>query len=170
MAAPEERTSPPVVAMRGIVKHYDLVRALDGVDLTVAPGEVHAVVGENGAGKTTLMQILAGVVQPDDGTIAVRGKPARIASVEAAYRLGIAMVHQHFMLFPSLTVAENLTIGREPRRALGLFDRHAAERSVRELSERYGLEIDPAARVSSSRWARSSASRSCVPCSGAPKC
>src|SRR5207253_817982 len=103
-------------------KRYGALTALDAVRLTVARGEVHAVVGENGAGKTTLMQILAGVVQPDAGQIAVHGQDVRIPSVERAYQLGIAMVHQHFMLFPSLTVAENLTIGREPRRAAGLFD------------------------------------------------
>jgi simple sugar transport system ATP-binding protein len=138
----------PIVAMRGIVKHYGATVALDGVDLDVARGEVHAVVGENGAGKTTLMQILAGVVGADAGRIGIRGGEVRIASVEAAYRLGIAMVHQHFMLFPSLSVAENLTIGREPRRAGGLFDRAAAEREVNRLSEHYGLDVDPSARVS----------------------
>jgi simple sugar transport system ATP-binding protein len=144
-AAPDQGV---VVAMRGIVKRYGALTALDRVDLTIARGEVHAVVGENGAGKTTLMQILAGVVAADEGRIAVSGADVRIPNVEAAYRLGIGMVHQHFMLFPSLTVAENLTIGREPRRAAGLFDRGAAEAAVKRLSEHYGLEVDPAARVS----------------------
>src|SRR5690242_1755105 len=143
-----DHPSVPVVAMRDVVKRYGAVTALAGVSLTVARGEVHAVVGENGAGKTTLTQILAGVAAADSGHIAIRGTDVRIPSVEAAYRLGIAMVHQHFMLFPSLTVAENLTIGREPRRAGGLFDRRAAEAEVRRLSSHYGLDVDPGARVS----------------------
>src|SRR6476661_6047998 len=112
------RLPPEVVAMRDVVKRYGAVTAL------------------------------AGVVAADSARIAIRGTDVRIPSVEAAYRLGIAMVHQHFMLFPSLTVAENLTIGREPRRAAGLFDRAAAEREVRRLSEHYGLDVDPTARVS----------------------
>jgi simple sugar transport system ATP-binding protein len=149
MTALPAHDAAPIVAMRDVVKRYGAVTALAGVDLTIARGEVHAVVGENGAGKTTLMQILAGVVAADSARIAIRGADVRIPSVEAAYRLGIAMVHQHFMLFPSLTVAENLTIGREPRRAGGLFDRRAAEAEVRRLSEHYGLDVDAAARVSS---------------------
>jgi simple sugar transport system ATP-binding protein len=140
-------TGVPLVAMRGIGKRFDRVVALGAVDLTLRHGEIHAVVGENGAGKTTLMGILAGVQQADAGTIEVRGAAARIDDVEAAYRLGIAMVHQHFMLFPSLTVAENLVVGREPARNL-LFDRHAAEASVDDLGDRYGLRVDPRARVS----------------------
>jgi simple sugar transport system ATP-binding protein len=138
----------PTVSMTGIVKDYDRVRALDAVDLELLPGRVHAVVGENGAGKTTLMQILAGHVARDAGRIAVGGQEAEIGSVSDAHRLGISMVHQHFMLFPSLTVAENLTIGREPRRT-GLFDRDAARAIVADLSERFGLAVDPDARVGS---------------------
>jgi simple sugar transport system ATP-binding protein len=120
--------------------------ALAGVDVAFARGEVHAVVGENGAGKTTLMRILAGVQQPDAGSIRVGGRAVGIGDVEAAYRLGIAMVHQHFMLFPSLTVAENLTLGREPQHR-GLFDAAAAERAVVELGERYALRVDPRKRI-----------------------
>jgi simple sugar transport system ATP-binding protein len=136
----------PFAELRGIAKRYDRVVALAGVDLTLDAGEVHAVVGENGAGKTTLMQILAGVQHPDAGSIAVRGTPVAVGDVEVAYRLGIAMVHQHFMLFPSLTVAENLTLGREPERR-GLFDVAAAEAAVRDLGERYGLRVDPRRRI-----------------------
>ncbi|HVL54096.1 MAG TPA: ATP-binding cassette domain-containing protein, partial [Vitreimonas sp.] len=136
----------PTVSMLGTVKHYEQVVALDGVDLELLPGRVHAVVGENGAGKTTLMQILAGHIEADGGRIVVGGRETRIGSVADAQRHGIAMVHQHFMLFPSLTVAENLTIGREPRRR-GLFDRDAARRIVTGLSDRYGLGVDPDARV-----------------------
>jgi len=145
--AVEPVTRLPLVEMRGIVKRYDDLVALDGVDLTLAGGGVHAVVGENGAGKTTLMQVLAGVQPADAGTISIDGAPARIRDVEAASRLGIAMVHQHFMLFGSLTVAENLTINREPVRG-HLFDRAAAEHAVERLGERYGLKVDPRARVS----------------------
>jgi len=134
--------------MVGIAKRYGRVQALDDVDLELAPGRVHAVVGENGAGKSTLMQILAGHVARDAGRILVDGREVPVASVEEAHRLGISMVHQHFMLFPSLTVAENLTIGREPRRRT-LFDRAAARGLVAELSERFGLGVDPDARVSS---------------------
>jgi simple sugar transport system ATP-binding protein len=136
----------PAVSMTGIAKRYGRLRALDGVDLALVPGRVHAVVGENGAGKTTLMQILAGHVARDGGRIAIDGRDVDVRSVGEAHRLGISMVHQHFMLFPSLTVAENLTIGREPRRR-GLFDRAAARATVAELSDRFGLGVDPDARV-----------------------
>ncbi len=135
-----------LIAMRGIARRFGDVVALGCVDLDLRAGEVHAVVGENGAGKTTLMRILAGVDHADRGDITVRGRQETIGDVEAAYRLGIAMVHQHFMLFPSLSVAENLTIGREPEHRL-LFDRGAAETAVRDLGEAYDLRVDPSARV-----------------------
>ena len=143
---PSEAAVTPFAEMTGIVKRYDRVVALGGVDVSFARGEVHAVVGENGAGKTTLMQILAGVQQPDSGSIRVRGKATAVSDVESAYRLGIAMVHQHFMLFPSLTVAENLTLGREPQHR-GLFDTASAERAVVDLGERYALKVDPRKRI-----------------------
>lgn len=136
----------PLVALRGIVKRFDDLVAVDRVDLDLGQGEVHALVGENGAGKSTLMHVLAGVTRRDAGEIAVRGVTVEIDGVATAHRVGIAMVHQHFMLFPSLTVAENLTLGREPRR-FGLVDREAARRQVRELAERFDLEVDPDARV-----------------------
>ena len=138
----------PAVSMRGIVKQYGHVRALGGVDLDLVPGQVHAVVGENGAGKTTLMQVLAGHVVRDAGQILLDGREVTIGSVPDAHRLGSSMGHQHFMLFPSLTVAENRTIGEEPRRR-GLFDRKEARTVVRDLSERFGLGVDPDARVAS---------------------
>src|SRR3954451_5684044 len=136
----------PSVSMRGITKHYGRVAALGGVDLGLEPGRIHAVVGENGAGKSTLMQILAGHVVRDDGQIEIGGRAVALGSVADAYRLGISMVHQHFMLFGSLTVAENLTIGLEPRRR-GRFDRGAAREAVAALSARFGLGVDPDARV-----------------------
>jgi len=146
--ADQGQTAPPVVEMRGIYKRFGQTVALGGVDLTVRRGEVHAIVGENGAGKSTLMHILAGVTHADRGEIYVQGRQAAIPDVEAANALGIAMVHQHFMLLPSLTVAENLTLGREPRRrGFGLYDRAAAEKAVRDLGARYGLVVNPSARV-----------------------
>jgi len=104
------------------------------------------VVGENGAGKTTLMSVLAGVVAADAGEIRIHGEPVRIDSVEDAYRHGIGMVHQHFRLFRELTVAENVSMGREPRRRGG-YDHAAAEELVAELGRRHGLRIDPRAKV-----------------------
>ena len=136
-----------IIEMHGIIKRFGQTVALDSVDLTVKKGEVHAIVGENGAGKSTLMHILAGVMQADRGQINIHGKPVSIQNVENVYALGIAMVHQHFMLFPSLTVAENLTLGREPRQ-YGLFDRISATKAVHELGERYHLKVNPNARVS----------------------
>ena len=109
-------------------------------------GEVHAVVGENGAGKTTLMSILAGVTKADAGELRLGGERVEIGSVEDAYAHGIGMVHQHFRLFRELTVAENVVMGREPRRRGG-YDHAAAEELVAELGRRHGLRIDPRARV-----------------------
>ena len=134
------------VELLGTVKRYGSVTALDGVDLRVERGAVHAVVGENGAGKTTLMSVLAGVVAADAGEIRIHGEPVRIDSVEDAYGHGIGMVHQHFRLFRELTVAENIVMGREPRRRGG-YDHAAAEELVAELGRRHGLRIDPRARV-----------------------
>lgn len=136
----------PLLTMRGIVKRFNRTTALAGVDFSIKRGEVHALVGENGAGKSTLMHILAGVLQPDTGHITLNGQRVQIPNVASAYRHGIAMVHQHFMLLPSLTAAENLTLGQEPRRR-GLFDRKAAARAVVTLGERYGLVVNPDARV-----------------------
>jgi len=137
----------PIVQMTGIIKRFGQTTALAAVDLAITEGEVHALVGENGAGKSTLMHILAGVVQADHGQISIRGNPVTIDSVETANKLGIGMVHQHFMLLPSLTVAENLTLGREPKRR-GFFDRAAAAKAVTDLGERYDLHVNPHVRVS----------------------
>lgn len=134
------------VEMRGMVKRYGGVRALDGVDLEVAAGQVHAVVGENGAGKTTLMEILAGNVRADAGTVAIEGRQVRLRSVEDAHAAGIGMVHQHFRLFGGLSAAENIVMGREPRRRSG-YDHARANAVVTDLGARYGLDVDPRARV-----------------------
>jgi len=140
------------VRMAGIVKRFGPVIANAGADLEVASGEIHALVGENGAGKSTLMRVLAGMYPPDGGTVeaAVGGTGLRDVtgwSTRAAIDAGVGMVHQHFMLVPTLTVAENLILGRELRRGLSL-DLAAAEREVRELSERTGLRVDPSRLVS----------------------
>ena len=121
--------------------------ANDGISLSVAPGQVHALLGENGAGKTTLMNVLYGLIQPDEGEILIDGKPARFHSPKDAIAAGIGMVHQHFMLVPVFTVAENVTLGIEQADRVGLLDRRRTRREVAELSHRYGLDVDPDALV-----------------------
>jgi simple sugar transport system ATP-binding protein len=116
------------------------------VDLDVQWGEVHALLGENGAGKSTLMNIVYGLVRADSGTIELDGKQVQVHNPQDAIRLGIGMVHQHFMLIPVLTVAENIVLGREIQNT-GVMDLRRAYQVVRELSKRYGLEVDPKARV-----------------------
>lgn len=134
------------ISLRGIVKRFGAVTACDGIDLDVRGGEIVALVGENGAGKSTLMHILHGEIAPDEGSIAVAGQAVRFGSPADAIAAGLGMVHQHFMLFPSLTVAENVVFAAEPRRH-GFFDRTAAHAVVRELAGRYGLAVDPGARI-----------------------
>jgi ABC-type uncharacterized transport system ATPase subunit len=123
------------------------VVANDGIDLTVDDGEIHALLGENGAGKTTLMNVLYGLYHADEGEILIDGQPARFASPRDAIRAGIGMVHQHFMLVPVFTVAENVILGDEPTGSLGLLDRARARSEVLELSRRFGLAVDPDAMV-----------------------
>jgi ABC-type uncharacterized transport system ATPase subunit len=137
----------PAVALRNITRRFGPVVANDDVSLDLAPGEIHALVGENGAGKTTLMRVLYGLLQPDAGRIEVGGRIARIQHPADAMRLGLGMVHQHFMLVDTLTVAENVTLGHEPRAALGAFRHAAAVREVAALAERYRLPVDPRARI-----------------------
>jgi general nucleoside transport system ATP-binding protein len=133
--------------LRGITKRFGRIVANDGVDFDLRAGEVHALLGENGAGKSTLMSILYGLYRPDEGEIRVRGEPVTIESPRRAIDLGIGMVHQHFMLIPVMTVAENIVLGDEPRSAGGLLDVQAADARVRELSERFGLAVSPDAVV-----------------------
>jgi general nucleoside transport system ATP-binding protein len=133
--------------LRGITKRYGSLVANDEISLTVEPGQIHALLGENGAGKTTLMNVLYGLTQPDAGQIVVDGQPVSLRSPKDAIRVGLGMVHQHFMLVPVFTVAENVTLGAERTRWLGLLDRRSMRREVRELSERYGLRVDPDALI-----------------------
>jgi simple sugar transport system ATP-binding protein len=132
--------------LRGITKRYGALVANDKIDLTVEPGQIHALLGENGAGKTTLMNVLYGLTQPDEGEIIADGEPVTLRSPKGALRAGFGMVHQHFMLVPVFTVAENVALGAE-RTRLGLLDRRAMRGRVRELSEQYGLRVDPDARI-----------------------
>ena len=136
-----------VLEMRGIRKVFPGIVANDDVSLDIRRGEVHALLGENGAGKSTLMNILYGLYKPDGGEILMHGKPVTFGSARDAIQAGIGMVHQHFMLIPVMTVAENIVLGIEPRNRI-LLDEHGAEGRVRELSEQFGLAVDPAALVS----------------------
>src|SRR5207247_3989111 len=129
----------PGLALRGITQRFPGIVANDHVDFDLRRGEVHALLGENGAGKSTLMNILYGLYHPDEGEILVGGEPVAITSPKHAIELGIGMVHQHFMLIPVMTVAENIVLATEPKRAGVLLDYDAAERRGRALPERLGL-------------------------------
>jgi simple sugar transport system ATP-binding protein len=138
----------PAIEMKGITKYFPSthVRANDGVDFSVEKGEIHALVGENGAGKTTLMNILYGLIQPDSGEILIDGGKSRIDHPEDAIRHGIGMVHQHFKLVSSFTVAQNILLGMEPNRA-GFLNQQKENELVDELAKKYNLPVDPAARI-----------------------
>jgi simple sugar transport system ATP-binding protein len=132
----------PALELRGITKRFGSLVANDAIDFELRRGEIHALLGENGAGKSTLMNVLYGLHQPDDGEIRLNGEPVRIESARRAIALGIGMVHQHFMLVPVMTVAENLVLGSEPSHG-PLLDYKAAAQRTRELSERFGLAVEP---------------------------
>lgn len=136
-----------LLQMKDITKNYGNVTANQAVNFDLGEGEVHALVGENGAGKTTLMRILYGMEQPSSGSVMVKGNRVSFDNPASAMESGIGMVHQHFMLFPSFTVAENIVIGREPNRS-GIFDRRQAAALVEELGQQYGMPVDPWAVVS----------------------
>jgi ABC-type uncharacterized transport system ATPase subunit len=124
--------------LQGISKQYPAVRANDRVSLRVAPGQIHAVLGENGAGKSTMMKIIYGAVQPDEGELRWNGQTVRITSPAQARALGISMVYQHFSLFDTLTAAENVWLGLDRGPALA-----EVSARIREVSSTYGLEVDP---------------------------
>ena len=138
----------PLLELSGITKRFPGIVANDHVDFDLAKGEVHALLGENGAGKSTLMNILYGLYHPDEGEIRLNGQPLRIDSPRAAIDSGIGMVHQHFMLIPVMTVAENIVLGVEPHSG-PFLDLDTAEERVRDLSQRFGLAVRPEARVDS---------------------
>ncbi|MDQ1676549.1 MAG: ribose transport system ATP-binding protein [Actinomycetota bacterium] len=137
------------VEMRGISKAFDTVTVLSEVDFAVRHGEVHALAGENGAGKSTLMKILQGIYELDSGTIEVDGRPVRLGSPQAARAAGIGMVFQEFSLVPTLTVAQNIFLGSEPRGRTGLIDDRAAERRSAEVFADMGVSVDPGRTVAS---------------------
>ncbi len=138
----------PAVHLDSITKRFPGVVANDDVDLVVERGSVHALLGENGAGKTTLMNVLYGLYEPTEGTVRIDGAPRQFDSPRDAIDAGIGMIHQHFMLVDPMTVWENVVLGNEPTTWGGLrVDADAARESVRELSERYGFDVDPDARI-----------------------
>jgi simple sugar transport system ATP-binding protein len=138
---------PPVLELRGITKQFPGVLANDNINLTLEKGEIHALLGENGAGKTTLMNILYGLYKPTQGEIYINDRKVEISGPTDAIRQGIGMVHQHFMLIPVLTVTENVMLGEESIHN-GLFlDRKAVAKRIREISKKYGLQVDPDAYV-----------------------
>jgi simple sugar transport system ATP-binding protein len=136
-----------VLEMRGITKRFPGVVANDHVDFDLRKGEVHALLGENGAGKSTLMNILYGLYRADEGEILMGGERVSFGSAKDAIERGIGMVHQHFMLIPVMTVAENIVLEIEPTKAGVLLDYDAAVERVREISQRFGLAVDPSALV-----------------------
>src|SRR3954451_19942686 len=133
--------------IKGLTKRFGSFTANDQIDLVIEPGEIHCLLGENGAGKWTLMNMFYGLVEPTAGEILVDDEPRTFTSPGDSIEAGIGMVHQHFMLVPVFTVAENIMLGREQTRGAGVLDRRKASELVRELSARYGLAVDPDALV-----------------------
>ncbi len=149
MASESLKVHAPALEMRGITKRYPGVVANDAIDLEIRPGEIHALLGENGAGKTTLMNILYGLARPDEGQILLDGTEIRLTGPSDAIDRGISMVHQHFMLVPVLSVAENIVLGEESMTAGVFLDRNEIRRRIVELGRRFGFEVDPDAKVGS---------------------
>ena len=135
------------LCLSGITKRFGDLVANDRIDLIAEGGEIHALLGENGAGKTTLMNVLDGLYRPDEGAISLDDNPVHFGNPGDAIRAGIGMVHQNFMLIPAFTVAENVMLGFERVSRFGLLDRRRARTEIRELSQRFGLEVDPDALV-----------------------
>lgn len=139
--------SAPILEMKSITKKFPGVIANSDVDFSIEKGEIHGLLGENGAGKTTLMNILYGLYDSDEGEIFVRGERVRIDSPKDAIDLGIGMVHQHFKLLPPMTVTENIVLGIEEGEGRFFLDEKAAVEKIRKLGEKYGLEVDPTAKI-----------------------
>jgi simple sugar transport system ATP-binding protein len=133
--------------LKGITKRFGTLVANDAIDLVVESGQIHSLLGENGAGKSTLMNVLYGLYKADEGQILLDGKPAEFAGPGDAMAAGIGMVHQHFMLIPVFTVAENVALGHEPTKRGGVLDLDAARALVRKISDRFGFDVDPDALV-----------------------
>ena len=133
--------------LKGITKRFGTLVANDSIDLVVESGEIHSLLGENGAGKSTLMNVLYGLYKADEGQILLDGKPATFSGPGEAMAAGIGMVHQHFMLIPVFTVAENVALGHEPTKKMGVLDLDAARKLVNEISDKFGFDVDPDALV-----------------------
>ena len=129
--------------LRGITKRFGSLVANDSIDLVVEPGEIHALLGENGAGKSTLMNVLYGLYDPDEGEVLLDDQPVTFAGPGDAVAAGIGMVHQHFMLVPVFTVAESVALGYEPAGPMGIIDQRTARKRVKEISDRFGFDVDP---------------------------
>src|SRR4030067_3327327 len=138
---------PPLLELSGITKRFPGVLANDHINLTLNQGEILALLGENGAGKTTLMNILYGLYSPDAGDIYIRGSKVDIHNPHDAIRYGIGMVHQHFMLVPVFSVAENVMLGVETTKAGVFLDREMVAQRIQEISARFSLDVDPQALV-----------------------
>ena len=137
----------PVLELHGVTKQFPGVLANDHIDLDLRRGEVHALLGENGAGKSTLMNIVYGLYAPDEGEIRIKGQPVALTSPHDAIERGIGMVHQHFMLIPVMTVAENIVLANEPTHAHILLDQGSAEERVRQIAGTFRFAVDPHARI-----------------------
>ncbi len=137
------------VRMKGISKYFGSFCALDNVNLDVKKGTIHALLGENGAGKSTLMNILYGLYRPEAGEIFLNGKPVEMKNprVAIASGVGMGMVHQHFMLVENFTVAQNIMLGSESTKALGVLDIRKVRAKILELSQKYGLAVDPDVKI-----------------------
>jgi general nucleoside transport system ATP-binding protein len=133
--------------LKGITKRFGTLVANDSINLVVEPGQIHSLLGENGAGKSTLMNVLYGLYKADEGQILLDGKPVNFSGPGDAMAAGIGMVHQHFMLIPVFTVAENVALGHEPTKTLGVLDLEAARALVNKISDRFGFDVDPDALI-----------------------
>ena len=143
-----ERASTNILQLLGVSKRFGDKTALDHVDLDVESGDIHVICGENGAGKSTLMNIVAGIIRPDKGEIRIAGRAVRLADPTDAAHAGVGMVHQHFKLIPSMTVAENLYLNRQPRMFGFISDRAAMRAGAEALIRHYRFELDPDVPVS----------------------